>query len=45
MTGETLAASLTRFALRRATNVVPHHFEVDRQAQQILNGHRRRFCG
>ncbi|MEI2784208.1 MAG: adenylyl-sulfate kinase [Candidatus Nanopelagicales bacterium] len=39
LTGETLAAGLTRFALRRATNVVPHHFEVDRQARQILNGH------
>jgi bifunctional enzyme CysN/CysC len=39
MTGETLAAGLTRFALRRATNVVPHHFEVDREARQVLNGH------
>ncbi len=39
MTGETLAAGLTRFALRRATNVVPHHFEVDRDARQVLNGH------
>ena len=37
--GETLAAGLTRFALRRATNVVPHHFEVDREARQVLNGH------
>ncbi len=39
MSGETLAAGLTRFALRRATNVVPHHFEVDREARQVLNGH------
>ena len=39
VTGETLAAGLTRFALRRATNVVPHHFEVDREARQVLNGH------
>ena len=39
LSGETLAAGLTRFALRRATNVVPHHFEVDRQARQDLNGH------
>ena len=39
MTGETLAAGLTRFALRRATNVVPHHFEVDREAREVLNGH------
>jgi bifunctional enzyme CysN/CysC len=30
---------LNRFALRRATNVVPHHFEVDREARQVLNGH------
>jgi bifunctional enzyme CysN/CysC len=39
LNGETLAAGLTRFALRRATNVVPHHFEVDREARQALNGH------
>ncbi len=39
MTGETLAAGLNRFALRRATNVVPHHFEVDREAREVLNGH------
>jgi bifunctional enzyme CysN/CysC len=39
LNGETLAAGLNRFALRRATNVVPHHFEVDREARQALNGH------
>jgi bifunctional enzyme CysN/CysC len=39
VSGETLAAGLTRFALRRATNITPHHFEVDREAREVLNGH------
>lgn len=39
VTGATVAAGLTRFALRRSANVVEHDFTVDRDARQLLNGH------
>ena len=39
VTGETVAAGLTRFALRRSANVVEHHFVVDREARELLGGH------
>ncbi len=39
VTGETVAAGLTRFALRRSTNVTEHIFTVDRAARETLSGH------
>ncbi len=39
VTGDTLAAGLTRFALRRSANVTEHDFHVDRGARENLNGH------
>lgn len=39
VTGETVAAGLTRYALRRSANVVEHEFTVDRAAREVLNGH------
>ncbi len=42
VTGNTVAAGLTRFALRRSANVVEHDFTVDRTAREALNGHRGR---
>lgn len=39
VTGATVAAGLTRYALRRSANVVKHDFTVDRTARQLLNGH------
>ncbi len=39
VTGDTLAAGLTRFALRRSANVVEHDFTIDRAARETLNGH------
>ena len=39
VTGDTVAAGLTRFALRRSANVIEHDFTIDRVARQTLNGH------
>lgn len=39
VTGDTVAAGLTRFALRRSANVVEHDFTIDRAARETLNGH------
>lgn len=39
VTGDTVAAGLTRFALRRSANVSEHHFTVDRGARETLAGH------
>jgi len=39
VTADTVAAGLTRHAMRRAFNVVPHTYDVDRAARQLLNGH------
>ena len=39
VTGETVAAGLTRYALRRSTNVTEHIFTVDRAARETLGGH------
>lgn len=39
VTGETVAAGLTRFALRRSANVTQHEFTVDRKARETLGGH------
>ncbi len=39
VTADTVAAGLTRHAMRRAFNVVPHTYDVDRSARQLLNGH------
>ncbi|MDO8731644.1 MAG: adenylyl-sulfate kinase [Actinomycetota bacterium] len=39
VTADTVAAGLTRHAMRRAFNVVPHTYDVDRGARQLLNGH------
>jgi bifunctional enzyme CysN/CysC len=37
---DTVAAGLVRHALRRAHNVVPHAFTVDREARSVLKGQR-----
>jgi bifunctional enzyme CysN/CysC len=37
--GETVAAGLVRFALRRSANVTEYDFTVDRAARAQLNGH------
>jgi bifunctional enzyme CysN/CysC len=39
---DTVAAGLVRHALRRAHNVVPHAFSVDRGARAVLKGQRPR---
>lgn len=39
VTGDTVAAGLTRFALRRSANVTEHDFTVDRAARERLAGH------
>jgi bifunctional enzyme CysN/CysC len=39
VTADTVAAGMTRFALRRSANVVPHAYGVDRSARQVQNGH------
>jgi bifunctional enzyme CysN/CysC len=39
---DTVAAGLVRHALRRAHNVVPHAFSVDREARAVLKGQRPR---
>ena len=42
LTGETVAAGLTRHPLRRGQNVTPHHFTVDREARGRMKGQRAR---
>ncbi|MDD2858857.1 MAG: adenylyl-sulfate kinase [Candidatus Nanopelagicales bacterium] len=39
VTADTVAAGLTRHAMRRAFNVVAHSYDVDREARQLLMGH------
>ena len=39
LTKETVAAGMIRFALRRSTNIHPHHLEIDKHARRLLNGH------
>jgi bifunctional enzyme CysN/CysC len=39
VSGDTVAAGLTRYALRRSANVSEHHFTVDREAREVLAGH------
>ncbi len=39
VTGETVAAGLTRYALRRSANVITHEFTVNRNARETLGGH------
>ncbi|MGZ4590682.1 MAG: adenylyl-sulfate kinase [Actinomycetes bacterium] len=42
VTRDTVAAGLVRHALRRAHNVVPHSFSVDREARALLKNQRPR---
>lgn len=42
-TRDTVAAGMTRHALRRGHNVVPHHFTVDRAARARIKGQRPRL--
>ena len=39
VTADTVAAGLSRHAMRRASNVVPHVYDVDHQARASLMGH------
>ncbi len=39
VTSDTVAAGLPRHAMRRAFNVTPHDYAVDREARQRLKGH------
>ncbi len=39
VTSDTVAAGLTRHAMRRAFNVTPHDYAVDRDARSLLKGH------
>ena len=39
VTADTVAAGLSRHAMRRAFNLVPHEYEVDHQARSALMGH------
>ncbi|MEZ7821616.1 MAG: adenylyl-sulfate kinase [Candidatus Nanopelagicales bacterium] len=39
VTADTVAAGLSRHAMRRAFNLVPHDYEVDHQARSALMGH------
>jgi bifunctional enzyme CysN/CysC len=39
VTGDTVAAIIVRFALRRSANVTSHEFTLDRAAREALNGH------
>lgn len=39
VTADTVAAGLSRHAMRRAFNVVPHIYDVDHQARSSLMGH------
>ena len=40
VTSDTVAAGLTRHAMRRAFNVTPHDYAVDAEARQRLMGHK-----
>jgi bifunctional enzyme CysN/CysC len=40
VTADTVAAGLTRHAMRRAFNVVAHNYDVNREAREVLKGHR-----
>jgi len=42
VTADTVAAGLTRHAMRRAFNVVPHAYDVDHEARLRLMGHAAR---
>jgi bifunctional enzyme CysN/CysC len=42
VSADTVAAGMTRFALRRSANVTPHGYAVDRGARERMNGHRAR---
>ncbi len=42
VTADTVAAGLSRHAMRRAFNVVPHVYDVDHQARASLMGHSAR---
>ncbi|MFB0943701.1 MAG: adenylyl-sulfate kinase [Candidatus Nanopelagicales bacterium] len=42
VTADTVAAGLSRHAMRRAFNLVPHDYEVDHQARSALMGHSAR---
>ncbi len=39
VTADTVAAGLSRHAMRRAFNVIPHVYDVDHQARSALMGH------
>jgi bifunctional enzyme CysN/CysC len=39
VTADTVAAGLTRHAMRRAFNVVPHTYDIDHAARALLMGH------
>ncbi|CAB4872679.1 MAG: adenylyl-sulfate kinase [Actinobacteria bacterium] len=39
VTADTVAAGLTRHAMRRAFNVVPHTYDVDHDARVLMMGH------
>ncbi len=39
VTADTVAAGLSRHAMRRAFNIVPHVYDVDHQARSALMGH------
>jgi bifunctional enzyme CysN/CysC len=39
VTSDTVAAGLTRHAMRRAFNVVPHTYDIDHAARALLMGH------
>lgn len=43
VTADTVAAGLSRHAMRRAFNVVPHVYDVDHQARASLMGHPARL--
>lgn len=42
LSGDTVAAGMVRYSLRRAANVRAHDFSVDRSARERLNGHQGR---
>ncbi len=42
LSADTVAAGMSRYALRRSANVSSHDFVVDREARERLNGHKGR---
>ncbi|TAK70400.1 MAG: adenylyl-sulfate kinase [Actinomycetota bacterium] len=40
LTSDTVAAGMVRHALRRSFNVIPHRYDVDRQARAVLKNQR-----